>query len=453
MPRLLAILLFLLATRLLQTDLVWVEEGYPTAAAIQMLDGKALYRDVWFDKPPLFPALYLLWGAHIGIPLRLAGALFVFACCLMLYKFARELWGENEGIAAAAMLAFFLTFGIPAAVMALAPDLLMILPHAAAVYLAWRGRAFWCGVMAGVAMLVNTKAVFVLAACLLWQWRAALPMIAGFALPNLACAGWLALTGSLTAYWEQVWAWGFLYSRETFVRNPLLEGLTRTANWAGFQAALVAGAAWVAWHERRRQFVLWIAIAAIGVAAGWRFFPRYYFLLLVPFCLLAARAITSSPKWVRFAILALLAIPLVRFGPRLVRHSDWSDTAMMDDSRSIAKWIDIRHQPGDTLLVWGYRPDIFAFTGMRAGSRFLDSQPLTGVIADRHLTSSEVVAPELAARNRHQLSTLAPTFVIDGLGPYNPTLAITQYPDLTAWLSNYRIIAKTKGAVLYERQR
>ena len=290
MPRLLAIFLFLLATRLLQTDLVWVEEGYPTAAAIQMLDGKALYRDVWFDKPPLFPALYLLWGAHAGAALRIGGALFVFACCLMLYRFAREVWGENEGIAAAALLAFFLTFGIPAAVMALAPDLLMILPHAAAVYFAWRGRAFWSGVMAGVAMLLNTKAVFVLAACLLWQWRAAVPMIAGFALPNLACAAWLALNGSLSDYWEQVWAWGFLYSRETFVRNPLLEGLTRTANWAGFQAALVIGATWVAWHERRRQFVLWIAIAAIGVTAGWRFFPRYYFLLLVPFCLLAARA-------------------------------------------------------------------------------------------------------------------------------------------------------------------
>ena len=38
---------------LLHSGIVWVEEAYPTAAAIQILDGKALYRDVWFDKPPL----------------------------------------------------------------------------------------------------------------------------------------------------------------------------------------------------------------------------------------------------------------------------------------------------------------------------------------------------------------------------------------------------------------
>ena len=43
----------LLAARLCHTGIVWVEEAYPTAAAIQILDGKLLYRDIWFDKPPL----------------------------------------------------------------------------------------------------------------------------------------------------------------------------------------------------------------------------------------------------------------------------------------------------------------------------------------------------------------------------------------------------------------
>jgi 4-amino-4-deoxy-L-arabinose transferase-like glycosyltransferase len=150
-----------------------VEEAYPTAAAIQLLYGKSLYGDVWFDKPPLLAYIYLLWGAHIGVPLRIAGAAFVFLCCLAAWKFARELWGPREGLAAALALGFFLTFGIPSAVMALAPDLLMILPHFAAVYLAWRGRVFWSGLLAGVAMLINAKAAFVLFACALWlPWMA-----------------------------------------------------------------------------------------------------------------------------------------------------------------------------------------------------------------------------------------------------------------------------------------
>jgi 4-amino-4-deoxy-L-arabinose transferase-like glycosyltransferase len=162
----------LLVTRFCHLNIVWVEEGYPTAAAIQILKGKALYRDVVFDKPPLSPYFYLLWGARTGWPLRVAGAGFVFLCCWLMYRFASQLWSEREGLLASFFLAFYLTFGIPAAVMALAPDLLMIAPHIGAVWLAWRRRAFWAGLVAGVAMLINTKAMFVVAACLLWCWPA-----------------------------------------------------------------------------------------------------------------------------------------------------------------------------------------------------------------------------------------------------------------------------------------
>ena len=144
-----ALFLILLAARLCHVDILWAEEDLPMAAAAQTKLAKTLYRDVWFDKPPLLAYIYLLWGAHIGVPLRIAGAAFVFLCCLAAWKFARELWGLREGLAAALALGFFLTFGIPSAVMALAPDLLMILPHFAAVYLAWRGRVFWSGLLAG----------------------------------------------------------------------------------------------------------------------------------------------------------------------------------------------------------------------------------------------------------------------------------------------------------------
>src|SRR5207247_4369673 len=66
---------------------------------------------------------------------------------------------------AALLLGFFLTFGIPAAVMALAPDLLMVLPHLAAIYFAWRRRPFLAGLAAGFGVLVNPKCVYVFAAC------------------------------------------------------------------------------------------------------------------------------------------------------------------------------------------------------------------------------------------------------------------------------------------------
>jgi hypothetical protein len=449
----------LLAARLCHTGVVWVEEAYPAAAAIQILHGKALYRDLWFDKPPLSPLMYLLWGAHTGLPLRIAGALFVFACALAAFRFATDLWSEREGLAAAWLLGFFLTFGIPAAVMALAPDLLMVLPHIAAVWLAWRGRAFASGVVAGLAFLVNPKGLFVLAACALWQFRRWPVLLAGFVVPNAIAVTWLWTAGALGAYWQQVWAWGRLYSANTFVSQPLREGVIRALAWAGFQAALVVAAVWWWIHERKHErvrFVVWTALALISVWVGLRFFPRYYFALLPPLTIAAARGYILAGR-ARLLILALLLIPLARFGPRYVllaanRSSGWADIALNGDSRAASDIVLRNASPGDTLLVWGYRPDVFAYTRLPVGTRFLDSQPLTGVIADRHLTHTDVVDAALAARNRQELTRTKPTFIVDGLGPLNAALAINEYPDLREWLAQYHEIARTADSVILKRK-
>jgi hypothetical protein len=425
-----------------------VEEGYPTAAAIQLLDGQALYRDIWFDKPPLLAYTYLLWGARIGVPLRLAGAVFVFLCCLMIWRFARDLWGPQEGLAAALFTGFFLTFGIPSAVMALAPDLLMVLPHLAAVYLAWRGRVFFSGLAAGIAMLVNAKAVFLLAACALWTWRSLPLLLAGFALPNIAA---LAIFG--WPYTQEVYRWGALYSEQNFAFTT---GITRTLNWAGFHCALVAGAAYAFWKEKHWRMAVWMLLFLAAVAAGWRFFPRYYFQLLPVMALMAARGYTLLGRK-RLILWLLLLIPLIRFGPRYImlandllhhRQTEWSDVDMNQDSRAAAD--KIGHE--GTLLVWGYRPDIFAYTRLPAGTRFLDSQPLTGVLADRHLTNSEVAAPDWAAANRRELLRTQPTWIVDGLGPYNPALAITTYSDLKDWFAGYKEVARTQHTIIYRRK-
>jgi hypothetical protein len=449
----------ILASRLCHAGIAWVEEAYPAAAAIQIFHGKTLYRDFWFDKPPLSPLLYLLWGAHLGVPLRIAGALFVFACSIAAFRFATDLWSEREGLTAAWLVGFFLTFGIPAAVMALAPDLIMVLPHVIAVWLAWRGRAFWSGAVAGIAFLANPKGVFVLAACALWQSRRWPALMAGFIVPNVIALTWMAANGSLRDYWQQVWMWGRLYSSNTFLSYPFREGVLRTLAWAGFQATLVVSALW--WwirgtNNERARFALWTALALISVWFGLRFFPRYYFALLPPFALAAARGYAIAGRG-RILILALLLIPLLRFGPRyitLAEHpaEDWADIALNLDSRAASKIVLSHASPSDTLLVWGYRPDIFAYTRLQAGSPFLDSQPLTGVIADRHLTQATVVDPALAAHNRQQLTRTQPTFIVDGLGPLNPPLSITKYSDLHDWLKHYREIGRTKAAIVLKHQ-
>src|SRR5258708_38335740 len=84
----------------------------------------------------------------------------------------------------------------------------------------------------------------------------------------------------------------------------------------GFQAALVIGAAIAVWRERDWKFAAWIAISFCGVILGLRFFPRYYFLLLPPMVLIAARGWASV--WNRAGItvlVLLLCVPAIRFRP------------------------------------------------------------------------------------------------------------------------------------------
>jgi len=447
-----------LAARLCHLDILWAEETLPMAAAQQMLHGKMLYRDVWFDKPPLLPAAYLAWGARDGWPLRMAGALYALLACWIAWRFARDLWGEVEARWAAALLGFYLIFDIPSSVTPLAADLSMLAPHLAAVWLAWRRRAFWSGVAAGAAFLVNAKGLLILPVCALWTWRSLPQLAAGFALPNLAAAAWLWSQGALSAYYEQVWKWGRVYAGVTFVQDPVANGVRRTLAWAGFHATIVLGAAWFWWREAkadRLRLAAWALVSMAAVAAGWRFFPRYYFQLLPVAVLAGARGLALLKGRRAWALAALLVIPLARFGPRygmlaLGRSENWVDTGMDRDSRRAARLARQWSAPGDTLFVWGFRPELYVYTGLPAATRFLDSQPLTGVPADRHLTEWQPVETVSTRQHRAELAGTHPTLIMDGLGPFNPRLAIGQYAELRPWLAQYREVARTGLTVIYK---
>jgi len=460
----------LVATRMCHTGILWEGDAYPLAGAQQILHGNALYLSIWFDKPPLLALAYLLFGALPGWPLRLAGACYSFAACWIAYGFGRELWGEREGHWAAALLGFSLCFDFPSAAIPVASDLLMLAPHLAAVWLASR-RPFWSGVLAAVAFWINPKGALVATVCVVWNPAGVVAMAAGFAAVSAAMLAWLAGTGALEPYWEQVWRWGRLYAARPFEDAPLRNGIVRTLGWAGFHAAIVTAATWC-WIDRSRKrqgagattvtesrqmarWAAWLVISFAGVAAGIRFFPRYYFLLLPAVVMLAARGFTLLKRRARFGVCLLLLIPVVRFAPAYVtaaRGGDWRDTAMDRDSRAAAALVCAMAKPGDTLFVWGYRPEDYVYTRLPAATMYLDSQPLTGVPADRHLTQSVPVETEAPRERRAELVRSFPTFILDGLGLYNPRLAIGNYPDLRAWLANYREAGRTGGTVIYRRE-
>jgi hypothetical protein len=442
-----------------------------------MLHGKTLYRDIWYDKPPLVAAFHLLPAglmrdglmppglrADAGAPftaawpLRVVDALYALLACWIAYGFAREMWSVREGIWAAGLSGFFLIFDFPASAIPVGSDLLMLAPHLAAVWLAWKRRPFWCGAMAGVAFWASPKALFVLAVCALWDIGGVLWITAGFAAVCAAGVISLAAVGALGPYWDEVWRWGRLYAGSPFVADPVRNGIARTASWAGFHAAVVAAAGVFLWKSAgsrwtaRWKWLAWLAISLAGVAAGMRFFPRYYFLLLPVMVTMASRGMALMGKRSVVAALLLL-IPLARFAPAYwtaLTDPVWRDTAMDRDSRAAAALTLQLAKPGDTLFVWGYRPEIFVYTRMPAGTIYLDSQPLTGVPADRHLTQSEPVERVEAPRRRVLLAETRPSFLLDGLGLYNPRLAIGQFADLRAWFAQYREVARSGQTVIYE---
>ena len=456
--RLFFLLLFalLVAARLCHLETLWAEETLPLAAAQEMRAGKVLYRDIWFDKPPLAPVLYAALGGEAVWRLRLAGALYALLCCWIAWGFASDLWGGREGLWAAGLLGFFLIFDFPSSVIPVAADLWMLAPHMAAVWMAWKRRPLWAGALAGVAFAASPKGLLVLAVCAWWapSWA----LLAGFLGVTGAVTAWLWSAGALAGYWDEVWRWGRLYAGTTFVDAPVKNGLLRTLNWAGFHAAIVIAAVGQAsWPvlAGRRRWLVWLFVSLAGVAAGFRFFPRYYLQILPVVVLLAARGFAGMRGRRRVVVAALLLIPLARFAPtyfQAARDAGWRDTAMDRDSRAAARIVTAAAKPGDTLFVWGFRPEIYVYSHLPAATRFLDSQPLTGVPADRHLTQSTPVETLESRSRRAELAASRPTFVVDGLGEYNPRLAVTGFGDLRAWMAGYREVGRSAGSVIYRRE-
>jgi hypothetical protein len=460
----------LLLSRLCHLNILWADEDYHLAAAIQMLHGKMLYRDLWYDKPPLSALASVLFGAWPGWPLRLTDALMAIVSCTIAFRFASDVWGRREGFCAAGLLAFSLIFYLPSATIPLEPDTWMILPHLAAVYLAWRNRPLAAGVAAGVAFAFNLKGLTVLAVCLIFAPAGWPMLLAGFVLPNALLLGWLASQHAVSAYWESVWRWGFLYAGAPPGDSPIDSAVVRARNWLGFHAALAIAAAWYWIRTKdagtRWRMLAWAAISLAAAGVGWRFSPHYMNQMLPPLAIAGARGIcmlateTRVPlrRFASLAILAAALIPVVRFGPRYFllaaddlagRPHSWRDVALDQESREVAARINTLTKDGDTIFVWGYRPNLVVYTRLPVASRMWESQPLTGVPADRHLRDARSVDPEWARQNRGELIRSSPSIIVDGLSAYNPALDIEKFPDLQDWFKRYCLVERDGGTAVY----
>src|SRR2546422_6654600 len=94
------------AGHLYEDDGLWFTVGE------EIVRGKALYREIYFDKPPglalIYATLFWLFGAHI-LTIRLFTIVYSVLISAVLYLFGSWLYDKRIGLLAAAMFAVFST--------------------------------------------------------------------------------------------------------------------------------------------------------------------------------------------------------------------------------------------------------------------------------------------------------------------------------------------------------
>ena len=383
-------------------------------------EGLLPYRDIFDTKPPLFlylwvaawvlgkstAGVWLLQGAWLACTLAVAGLL------------VGRLWGRYAGLGAAAFLLVGLSApGLGGYTARAQAEELAALPGVAAAFLALAacGRprlAFATGIVMGLVGLMKVPALAMAAAwLLLWLTtglrgavaRASLFFV-GMLVPWGAAAIFFAAHGALG---EAVFAVFFVQGHYSAVIAPpwaeVLLAFGR-AVVAEFGIMLVpAGAGIVALVQRDRQqaawLVLWLGSAMAGVLVQ-RQLAGYHFLLVVPALAVAAgMGLTRLTEWAskarglaRLTVWSLLAATVLFAGATALA---WQKEYALDvayvlgridretylrrlavgtfspaTEEAVARFLKEKVPQGETILVWGLSPGVYALSGRQPATKY-----------------------------------------------------------------------------------
>jgi 4-amino-4-deoxy-L-arabinose transferase-like glycosyltransferase len=552
----LALVTFLL--RIFYSGNLYQDDGLWFTSAQEILRGKTLYRDIYFDKPPVLPMVYAglfkLFGSHI-LTIRLFTIVYSLSVSAILYRMGSWLYCRQIGLLAAAMFTVFSTTFTTGHMQGLNTDFLMVLPYTAGVFcflraydetldqsMGTRSRLAYglaAGLLVGIGVQTNPKALFdvfffaLVTALSLWWMKKnrvisktstetslstfmvgfgpLLAALSGLAIGTILLVILLEKSHALNDYWTDVWDWGARYSRYYPLRNVVASAFEQTGQYFGLNPLLLIGLCYTGVRVTRRRKLLveaqadtgdtraelmmciWFVVSYAGLATGGRFFGHYFFQLIPSLCILGSRSVREilgaashvSPKRRVVASIVLclgLVLPIVRFHGRTVELAlDWlrgapPSAAWLHDrlnleEREAAEAVTDRgneeqpsygegdHDAASYLFVWGYRPEIYFWSGLKPASRFLSSQPLTGVPADVHYFGEDyrplLDENETAAQRQRLVSDLLstkPKYIVDELEFFNTDLAMRSYADLEEIMSSYKRLGVAGRFVIYIRR-
>jgi hypothetical protein len=258
---------------------------------------------------------------------------------------------------------------------------------------------------------------------------------------------------------------------------------------------------------------IWLTCSFAAMMIGGRFYAHYIFEILPALCLASARGLIYfkqwaassalrgkrgyAARWIWWVLAASLLLTLVRFHTRTaVLAMDW---VRATKSQSTTRWFHeilnreermaaaiVSDLPGgpeqammlppeairavhpapdstpahsDYLFVWGYRPEVYYWSGLIPASRFISIQPVTGIPADVQYINGNArsLLPESARQAAldqllKDLEETKPNYIVDEAGMFNSALAITSYPGIGDLMLEYRQVEATGRLMVYRRR-
>jgi len=440
------------------------DEAYIATVADVLAHGGRLYVDVVDRKPPgvfyLYHWLFELTGSRaLWIP-RIAGWLAHAATATLVWVFARRRLGDRPALVAGLLTAITTVTITPGDAQSAEFEVFMMPFVVGAMVLADRRRPFSAGVTIGVGtMMKQTAAVTLLPlAYLAWRnpqtrWKHLAMLGAGATIP-------VAVTAILFGP-GRFWFWvfggangGYLDVGKGGLSLVVQRMLSMNLAFIGLNLAVIALAVLAVRSWRADLDVwLWLLSAIIGVSSGTRFFGHYYWQLLPPLCLLAARgSMALSKRWTEIGIGvaaltgagAAIAVTAFRIG------------GPSNDYQALADYAKEHTTPDQTIFVWGHEPSVFWAADRRPGSRIITTGFLTGHTAVRPpgFDGMDKAVPGIWDEVMADLAAHPPQVFLN-TEPDDPSKSadypIRDYPPMQQFLSeHYELVGVIGNTSVYE---
>ena len=453
-----------------------------------LADGGRLYVDVIDRKPPLPFALYrILDGFDVGhglLVVRAVVAVLIFVTGVVVAREAGRRFGPSAALVAGVVViagtaALGVRDGQPANF-----EVISLLPIALAFCFGSRDRPIAAGIALAVATLCKQPAAVtaIPVAICLWRsgrWRslglaagsglvATVALAAPFGLGKviewslLGTGGYLSLDpagigfaalriGSLLAITAGFWggAWLLALAPRTAAEPEIADPAGEPG--ADPAAAVVDGPA-----STSRDADLWwlLGVSALGVVAGFHFFPHYLIQLLPALGLLAGRGAVRRPTWVRPALAWGVAASLVGLATGLFHAFD----ATPRYEAGVAAVIRAHSCSGQRVLVWGNVPELYWRSGRLPAGGFTHTEFITGYSGGRqHDVTTEADVPDeqlyrdwLARIRRQRPAVFVDTAIADLRG--GKDFPLVGYPTLDRYVvANYHVVDTIARVPIYVR--